>query len=290
MPPTADTEFAPAKINLSLSVLGKRDDGYHNLTSLVGFVAVGDELKAAPNEKGDITLKISGAFASGLSAGEDNLIIRAAKLLQSQAGIKQGANLSLLKNLPLMAGLGGGSADAAACLRLLNRLWGLHWPQEKLMTLAASLGADVPACIVSQLSWLGGRGEKITPLAPPQGYEKCFALLLNAGFAMPTAAVFDQLNLIPAEPPEMRQFKTLADMCAFMHERGNDLTPAACALNPSLRQVLEALPMQNALYGGLSGSGASCFVLFDNEPAAKAAQKKLHATQPDYWCAIGALR
>ncbi len=290
MPPTADTEFAPAKINLSLSVLGKRDDGYHNLSSLVGFVAVGDELKAAPNEKGDITLKISGTFASGLSAGADNLIIRAAKLLQSQAGIKQGANLSLLKNLPLMAGLGGGSADAAACLRLLNRLWELHWPQEKLMTLAASLGADVPVCIVSQLSWLGGRGEKITPLAPLQGYEKCFALLLNAGFAMPTAAVFEKFTAAPTKPSPHPSFKTLADMCAFMHEKGNDLTPAACALNPSLRQVLEALPMQNALYGGLSGSGASCFVLFDNEQAAKTAQKKLHATQPDYWSAIGALR
>lgn len=283
-------EFAPAKINLSLSVLGKRDDGYHNLTSLVGFVDIGDELKAVPNETGDMTLEISGAFAPDLSAGEDNLIIQAARLLQSQAGVKQGADLSLIKNLPLMAGLGGGSADAAACLRLLNRLWAVHWEEEKLITLAAALGADVPVCIASQLSWLSGRGEIVTKLTPPQGYEKCFALLLNPGFAISTHAVFEKFKAVPSELSPPPPFNTLDNMCVYMRVAGNDLTSAACALHPALRRVLNILPMEGALYSGLSGSGASCFVLFNNKQAAQAAQVQIRAVQPNYWVALGALR
>ena len=183
--PGSLTEFAPAKVNLFLHVIGRRADGYHLLDSLVVFAEAADVLRAEPAQA--LTLHLDGPFAAGLAAEPDNLVLRAARALAAETGVAPRARLSLHKNLPVASGIGGGSADAAAALRLLCRLWQVAPDPAALARFAIGLGADVPVCLAGRASRMGGIGERIEP-APT--LPACGIVLVNPGVAVATAEVF----------------------------------------------------------------------------------------------------
>jgi 4-diphosphocytidyl-2-C-methyl-D-erythritol kinase len=264
-------EFAPAKVNLFLHVTGRRDDGYHLLDSLAVFPAVGDRLEATPAD--DLTLEITGPFGGTLAAEPDNLVLRAARALAPG----KGAALKLHKNLPVASGIGGGSADAAAALRLLYRLW-ITGPD--LHGIAAGLGADVPVCLASQAARMAGIGEILrpAPVLPP-----CGILLVNPGVAVPTPAVF-KARQGPFSPPATlpASWPTAAAMAADLYALTNDLQAPAIALQPIIGEVLATLSaLPGALLARMSGSGATCFALFPSAAAATAAAASI--TQPNWW-------
>ncbi len=193
-PPAALTTRAPAKVNLTLAVHGRRDDGHHDLTSLVAFAGVGDEISLLPSPRE--SLAVAGPFAAGLETGPDNLVLRAARHLRERApGLRSGA-FRLLKRLPVASGIGGGSADAAAALRLLARLNGLPLSDPRLMAAARATGADVPVCLASRSRIMAGVGDE---LHPPLRLPRLFAVLVNPGVGVSTAQVFARLGLKPGE-------------------------------------------------------------------------------------------
>ena len=279
---------AAAKLNLYLHVLGRRGDGYHLLDSLVAFAAVGDEVivEAAPA----LQLSVSGPQAPAL-AGEPaaNLVWRAAELLASECGRAPAAALTLIKNLPVASGIGGGSSDAAAALRALDALWQLGLDEARLGAIGAQLGADVPVCLAARASWLGGVGEAVeaAPALP-----EVTALLVNPGLALATPAVFKARRGAFSAPARFAAMpKSAADLAALLAERRNDLTAAAVALVPEIAMVLARLErLEGALLSRMSGSGATCFALFAEAAAAEAAAARLGAEEPRWWVAAGRLR
>ncbi len=271
---------APAKINLFLHIGDKRPDGYHALQSLVAFTEVGDELALSPD--GDLRLMISGPFAQGLSAGEDNLIIKAGRALQAGSGLSRGAYLALKKNLPVASGIGGGSADCAAALRGLSRLWQLHLTQDDLRAIGAGLGSDVPVCVSSQPQWMEGRGEILTPLPP---LPRLPVVLVNPGVPVPTGKIFAALKqrrgtALPLPPG----FAGSSDVVAYLTDTANDLEAPAIAVAPVISETLALIARQGALLSRMSGSGATCFGLFDSDEHAAQAAKSIAALQPKWWC------
>jgi 4-diphosphocytidyl-2-C-methyl-D-erythritol kinase len=267
--------FAPAKLNLSLHVVGKRIDGYHLLDSLVAFADIGDEILVAPNEL--LTLSIDGPFARELLETPDNLVLRAARALGESLGLADGAKIRLTKNLPVASGIGGGSADAAATLRGLSKLWRAPVPAD----LAAALGADVPVCVASRPAWMSGVGEIVEPVAPlpPWG-----VVLVNPGIALPTAKVFAARS--GAFAPPLRAAPTLA----FLAAAGNDLQAPAMSLVPAIADVLTGLARTGAPVVRMSGSGATCFALFADRGVADHAARALKSSAPSaWWIASGAL-
>ena len=279
------TEAAPAKLNLFLRVVGRRPDGYHLLDSLAGFADVGDRLEAAPAEA--LSLVVEGPFAAGLAAEADNLVLRAARLLAAEAGVEPVAALRLDKRLPVASGIGGGSADAAAALRVLARLWRIEIDGVALQRIALLLGADVPVCIASQPARMGGIGEALTP-AP--ALPAAGLVLANPGQAVPTPAVFRARTpgfSTPADLP--RGWDSVAAMAADLSRLGNDLQAPAVELCPAIADVLAALAaLPGCLLAQMSGSGATCFALFADVPTAVAAAAGLG--RPDWWVWGGALR
>ncbi len=278
MPDGGGKWLARAKINLFLHVTGRRPDGYHCLHSLVVFTDLGDVLTVAPSE--DLTLSISGPFADDLACEDDNLVLRAARLLAEAAGIEARARIHLEKVLPVAAGIGGGSADAAATILALCDLWRIEMSDRELRGVAARLGADVPVCLNSRPSLISGIGHDIAPvrLLPP------FALLLvNANQALATAEVFNQLA--KAFAPSTPWPKTpVSDLAAALATTRNDLEPPARQLAPVIVQVLESLtPLPGCRLARMSGSGATCFGLFDSITEARAAASTLTDRQPDWW-------
>lgn len=281
------TAFAPAKVNLYLHLIGRRPDGYHLLDSLIAFVDIGDRLTAEPATT--LSLEITGPEAAGLAdLGQDNLVLRAARLLGAHTRTARGAALSLEKNLPIAAGIGGGSSDAAAVLRLLTALWQLSIGEEALRSLGARLGADLPACLYGRPAWLGGVGERIEP-APD--LPEAGILLANPRKQLPTAAVFAarrgpfgdaaRLAAIPGNASALAQ---------ALVPRRNDLTDAAIGLVPEIGAVLAGLlRLPGALLSRMSGSGATCFALFPDRGAAEEARAALAAAEPQWWCAAGGL-
>lgn len=275
--------FAPAKINLWLHVTGRRPDGYRELDSLVAFADVGDRLSAAP--AGDLTLTVSGPFAPALDAGADNLVLRAARTLAAHCGVRANAALHLQKNLPVAAGIGGGSADAAAALRLCARLWRADIGDTAMARLALDLGADVPACLAGKTARMTGIGEKLAPLdpAPPAAP----AVLVNPGTAVSTGRVFDALTGSFGSPAEDRS----GDLAGRAAANRNDLEAPAIALAPEIADVLAALRAAPGIrLARMSGSGATCFGLFDGAAAAEAAARGIAAAHPSWWvaaCSIG---
>ena len=181
------TEIAPAKINLALHVRRKRSDGYHELESIFAFAKEGDVVRGRDADA--LSLEITGPFAGNLTADADNLVLRAARALAAAADVPPCAALTLDKRLPVASGIGGGSADAAAALRLCNRLWALDWPIERLLPIAATLGADVPPCLVGRTLRGEGRGDDLTLVPRPRLTGRPL-LLVNPGVALSTAAVF----------------------------------------------------------------------------------------------------
>lgn len=274
------TETAHAKLNLALHVRRRRPDDYHDLETIFAFTELGDELGAAPAEC--VTLAVDGPFAGTVPPGSDNLVLRAAALLDGGAG--RGAALRLTKNLPVASGIGGGSADAAAALRLLNRLWGLDLPLARLAALGETLGADVAACVHSATLRGEGKGEHLVPL-DDSGLAGTPVLLVNPIVAVPTAAVFARWDGIDRGP------LAAGDPVAAAAAGRNDLEAAARGLAPSIGAVLDALAScRGAQLVRMSGSGATCFALFATDVALRNAADMLGRDHPGWWIAPTRLR
>jgi 4-diphosphocytidyl-2-C-methyl-D-erythritol kinase len=277
------TAFAPAKVNLYLHLIGRRPDGYHLLDSLIAFPDIGDRITAEPAPT--FSLDIIGPEASGLAhTGQDNLVLRAARLLADHTGMARGAALRLEKNLPVAAGIGGGSSDAAATLRLLAALWQLSIGEEALAGLGARLGADLPVCLYGRAAWVGGIGEQIEP-APD--LPEAGILLANPRRELPTAAVFAARTGPFYEAGRFAPMPSdAAGLARALMARRNDLTEAAIGLVPEIGAVLARLArLPGALLARMSGSGATCFALFPDRSAAHQAHATLAAAEPQWWCA-----
>ena len=281
------TTFAPAKVNLYLHLIGRRPDGYHLLDSLIAFADIGDRVTAEPAKS--LSLEITGPEATGVAnLGQNNLVLRAARLLADHTGTARGAALRLEKNLPVAAGIGGGSSDAAAVLRLLAALWQLSIGEEALRGLGARLGADLPACLYGRAAWLGGVGDRVEP-AP--NLPEAGILLANPRKELPTAAVFAARRGPFGDAGRLAAMPGNAiGLAQALVPRRNDLTGAAIGLVPEIDAVLARLArLPGALIARMSGSGATCFALFSDRSAAKEARMALASAEPDWWCAGGGL-
>lgn len=270
------SEIANAKLNLTLHVTGQRDDGYHELDSLVMFTSLGDEITA--RAANDLSLTINGPFAADLDTGPENLVLRAARLM----GASKGAAITLTKNLPVASGIGGGSADAAATLRALSRLWGVPLPTPDQLL---SLGADVPVCMSRELAQMRGIGEDLTRLGPAPMLD---LVLVNPGVSLPTPEVFSALTnkQNPAPPAGMPDPFDIEDWTAWIAAQRNDLEKPACAIAPVIGDVLTALRAQDGCeMARMSGSGATCFGIFTDADTRDAAVSALKHGHPDWWIA-----
>jgi 4-diphosphocytidyl-2-C-methyl-D-erythritol kinase len=281
------TAFAPAKVNLYLHLIGRRPDGYHMLDGLIAFADIGDRITVEP--AATLSLEITGPQAAGLAnSRQDNLVLRAARLLAEHTGTDRGAALFLEKNLPVAAGIGGGSSDAAATLRLLAALWQLSIGEEALGGLGARLGADLPVCLYGRAAWIGGVGERIVPAPdlPDAGI-----LLANPCKELPTAAVFAARNGPFGETGRFAPMPTdAAGLARALMARRNDLTDPATNLVPEIGAVLARLArISGTLIARVSGSGATCFALFPDRSTAHEARIALAAAEPQWWCAAGGL-
>ena len=276
------TEFAPAKINLALHVTGRREDGYHLLDSAVMFAAdAGDTLEV---EKADVTsLHISGPFSEGLETDENNLVLKAHTALSTHFPGKVAAcAMTLTKALPVASGIGGGSADAAAALRALVRLNGLEIAADDLARVALGLGADVPVCLASRACRMRGIGEVIDGWPTP---PELHAVLVNPLLGVSTAAIFKSLALQPGADahPAMNGFEKGARLDWLAQQR-NDLEAAARTIEPTISAVIEAIAaLPDCQLVRMSGSGATCFGVFETANQAQKASAALSAMQPGWW-------
>ncbi len=281
------SRLAPAKVNLYLHVLGRRADGYHDLDSLVVFADVGDHLAVSMDDR--LGFAVDGPFAAAVPDDDDNLVMQAARALAAAAGVPARARIVLTKRLPVAAGVGGGSADAAATLRVLARLWDVRADAGDLERIALALGADVPVCLRDGPTWLGGVGDA---LAPAPALPPAWLLLVNPGVAVPTPTVFRRRQ--GAFSPSARFAQAPADVAALaslLAARRNDLTAAAIAVAPVIGEALQALQaLPGARFARMSGSGATCFALFDDGPTATAAARALATVRPTWWTAAAPLR
>lgn len=275
--------LARAKINLALHVTGRRKDGFHLLDSLVVFADCGDKLHLRPADQ--TSLEISGPFADGLSVTENNLVLHAFRVLSDSLDTPLPATaITLEKNLPVSSGIGGGSADAAATLNGLIDLWQIDMAKPKLAELALSLGADVPVCLGNTPCRMRGIGEDLTSL---DGFPSMPCVLVNAGVVVSTPKVFKQLSLAVNEPA----FSPLPDMPAnewieWLADTRNDLQEPAIALSPEIADTLLALTKaKNCQLARMSGSGATCFGLFNNFDEAQSAAAQIASKHPDWWVA-----
>lgn len=281
------SEAAPAKVNLTLHVAAPAASGLHPLASLVVFASgAGDWLEAVPADS--LSLQITGPFAAGLDAGESNLVMRAARALAQQAGLTSaGAQLILDKRLPVASGIGGGSADAAAALRALNRLWNLGATPADLEAVAAQLGSDVPACVQARTCWMEGMGELLRPgpVLPPLP-----ALLVNPNEPCPTGAVYAAYDatgrfgdLRHGELPAAAATGVPA-FTAWLAGTRNDLEAPAVARVPAIGRCLAALGRcEGALLARMSGSGATCFAIFPTAQLRDRAAAGLARQEPGWW-------
>lgn len=286
------TAFAPAKVNLFLHVGPAAADGYHPLCSLMAFADVGDVVAVQPAEAP--AFEVAGPFGGGLSAGEDNLVLRAARALLGQVrGPVPPLRLILDKRLPVAAGLGGGSADAGAALRLLREVLEIPLQDEMLEAMAAELGADGAACLWGRTVMAEGRGER---LSPPPAMPVLDAVLVNPGVPSPTGAVYRAYD--EAGAPGMADrpllpdvFESGEEVAAFLGYCRNDLEAPAVALEPRIGEVLETLSGEpETLLARMSGSGATCFALCAGDIEAKGLAERLQSMRPGWWvrrCRIG---
>lgn len=270
-------EIGYAKVNLALHVRERRADGYHALESLFVFARHGDVLTACEQGDGGISLRIEGPFGTALGTGDDNLVVKAARALQDHLGERRGAALMLTKNLPVASGIGGGSADAAATLRLLLRLWKFSIPAPELEKLALALGSDVPACLSSVTQLVRGRGEVLEDLEI-KGLAGTPMLLVNPGVALSTARVFAGWDRVD------RGGLIISDINGIVAHGRNDLEASAVGQAPAIADVLEMLrPCGGLRLARMSGSGATCFALFDDFAAMSDAADCLRQDRPDWW-------
>uniref|UniRef100_A0A9E8CSQ4 4-diphosphocytidyl-2-C-methyl-D-erythritol kinase n=1 Tax=Bosea sp. NBC_00436 TaxID=2969620 RepID=A0A9E8CSQ4_9HYPH len=279
------TTRARAKVNLDLRVLGRRADGYHELESLVAFAGVGDTLSLDPGAS--LSLTLAGPRAEGLAVDDGNLVLRAARALAAARPDLRLGRFHLVKRLPVASGIGGGSADAAAALRLLARLNGIAPRDSLLREVAAGVGADVPVCLDSRARLMAGIGEKLGPALrlPP-----LFAVLVNPGVGVETVAVFRALSLKAGEMvSEARATNIAAPASAvglldYLESTTNDLAAPAQRVAPVISEVLERLAaLPGCRLARMSGSGASCFAIFDDCTISAAAAKALQRERPNWW-------
>ena len=287
-----NSELAHAKINLALHVGAERPDGYHDLESLVVFADIADAVTARPAAKdaAATTLELTGPYAVLLeesTAPATNLVLRAAAAVAALGSRRRArpVHLCLAKRIPIAAGLGGGSADAAATLRLLDRLWGLGLKPKKLAEIALSLGADVPMCLVSQPLIARGVGEIVTPVG---GIPPLSVVLAHPGISMPTGAVFAGLGKekragLPALPPK---FQSPLDLVFWLRQTRNDLIDPARVVSRKAAAAAKALASDpDCLFARMSGSGAAAFGIFVKPAAAERAAERIKAAKPDWWVA-----
>ena len=277
---------APAKINLNLLITGKRADGYHLLSSFFAFTELGDELYFEPSggQEG-VFLAIKGAFAKGLEAGENNSVIRAAKGLERLIGGERGAKITLVKNLPVAAGIGGGTADAAAAIRGLCELWEVSPEEKDLFSLALNIGADVPSSLYGKNALVSGIGEELAP-APRIGSE-VYVVLVNPKVTVPTKEIFKLFSGDFSQPFVFKkEYLSAADLAADLGKTANDLYAPAERLQPVIGEVLSLLRCdKECLFAAMSGSGATCFGLYEDKKAAEVAALKIAAAEPLWWVA-----
>lgn len=266
-------ERAFAKINLALHVRAREADGYHRIETLFAFAEDGDRLTVEPADR--LALELTGPFAAALGDPADNLVLRAARSLQERCGITEGAALTLDKVLPVASGIGGGSADAAATLRLLKRFWSLTLEEDDLLEVARGLGADVPACLLSRPLWGEGKGDRLIPADLPSGQP---LLLVNPGVPVGTAEVFRAWDGI-----DRGSLAREASPAAIAAAR-NDLEAPAVAIAPVIGEVLAGLrSLAGAGLVRMSGSGATCFALFETEEARDRASGTIASARPGWW-------
>ena len=276
--------FAPAKVNLYLHVTGRRPDGFHLLDSLVVFAGIGDTLSFQPAR--GLGLEIVGPGAGPLAAESDNIVLKAARALAEALGRPADAAIRLEKRLPVAAGIGGGSADAAATLQGLQRLWGVSLEASELQRIGLSLGADLPVCIAGRPTQMAGIGEILEPAValPP-----AWLVLVNPRIGLSTPSVFKarQGEFTPAAPLTAPP-AAARDLAAEMHRRRNDLAAPAMTLEPAIGRMLgEIGGTADCLLARMSGSGATCFGLYADQAAAEAAAASLVRQQPGWWVAAG---
>jgi 4-diphosphocytidyl-2-C-methyl-D-erythritol kinase len=283
-------DHAPAKINLTLRVLGRRRDGYHTIASLVAFVRLYDRLAFAPG--GPLRLELRGPTAAAAGSARHNLVLKAARALASEIrGLTLG-RFTLDKCLPVAAGLGGGSSDAAAALRLLARANRLRRSDPRLAKVARLLGADVPVCLDPRPRFMRGIGEI---LSRPLRIPKIPVVLVNPGVPLPTRDVFErydrQKRSAGARPRVRKAFSGRPNaFLAMLATEANDLEPAAIALAPSIAEVLDALRNSpGCRLARMSGAGATCFGLFSSRHAAATAARKIAAGHPRWWVRVSVL-
>jgi len=277
--------FAPAKVNLFLHVGAKRPDGYHDLVSLVVFADAGDRLDV--REAAQLSLRLEGPFAKALEGAADNLVLKAARELdvwaEGHGHRVPPVEITLEKNLPVAAGIGGGSSDAAAALLMLAEFWSLPIAIDELQAIALSLGADVPVCVRGQPTIVTGLGEILTPVDALPAFS---LVLANPGVEVPTAQIFKGLQarsgdeLPPLSPPPA----TARDLAMMLDRTTNDLAPIAKAIAPSIIHVEAAIASTDGcLIARMSGSGATCFGLYETDSQAAAAAAAIARAHPGWW-------
>ncbi|WP_282607614.1 4-(cytidine 5'-diphospho)-2-C-methyl-D-erythritol kinase [Pelagibius sp. Alg239-R121] len=282
------TRLAAAKVNLDLRVIGRRADGYHELESLIAFCSIGDVLTF--ESASDITLRVEGPYASQLRDEplQNNLVLRAAELLRKYAKSEQGARITLTKNLPVAAGLGGGSADAAATLSGLSELWGIDIGTAQLAGLGLTLGADLPVCLAGIPCYLTGIGEVIKPL---KAFPPLWLVLINPRVGLSTPSVFAALDGRISPPRADNPTLGIDDREGLLKKLAasvNDLEIPAIELVPEIADCLSELRLiSECLLARMSGSGASCFGLFASPDEAAASARIIRARHPAWWVADG---
>jgi 4-diphosphocytidyl-2-C-methyl-D-erythritol kinase len=274
--------LAPAKINLALHVTGRRADGYHLLDSIAVFADIGDRVEILPADK--MELSVEGPFAAHAPGDPSDLAWRAAEAFFQHTGLTRRAAIRVEKNIPAGAGLGGGSADAAAVLLGLDALFGTNLPAEELRALGLKLGADVPMCLAGNALRAGGIGEDISPL---ENFPPLPMVLVWPGKPVSTAEVFKALvrrnnSPVTDAPPK----KSVAETAGWLGHCRNDLEPPALKIAPEIGEVLAALrASQGCLLARMSGSGSACFGIFAATVDAREAATTLQAARPEWWVA-----
>ena len=269
---------APAKVNLALHVTGRRADGYHELESLAVFTRYGDRISVRANGRDSIA--VSGRFADAVPDDASNLVARARERLRGALHRHEPVSIELEKNLPVASGIGGGSSDAAAALAALSRLWNLQ-PNDELTRIAAELGADVPMCLAARPLIARGIGHEIETIAD---FPILHVVLANPGVAISTPDVFRALSSRDNPPlPALSGKPDFGTVLSWLEATRNDLQEAALALTPAIGLSLEALAASGAAFARMSGSGATCFGIFDTEAAASRAAAAIAGQQPSWF-------
>ena len=283
-------EDAPAKINLSLHVAPLGRGGYHALHSLVMFANCGDRLHVAPAQ--DLRVDVEGPFGDGLDGGPDNLVVRAAQALRNACTVQKGAHITLHKALPVASGIGGGSADAAAALRGLNRLWDCGLDFAQLEALGATLGSDVPVCVQSRTRLMSGRGEVLND---GPHWPVLHGVLVNPGCAVSTTQVFSRFDALghglALDDMPFSDAKSVKAAIAQLQKTSNALTSAASAEAPAIAALLDTLvAYPQTKLARLCGSGATCLALVEGQQEAADLAAVLHQAHPKYWVQAVELR